>query len=122
MNVRTKIQLVLILSMALAVGVAVTHPDGRGTLLGWKHAGHRTGNTDGGLSSDGYARINFTTGEHRGKEGAATGGDADAGAAAASVASAAAGDGDAAYRRGLLHGLAVGAAAAAVIGVFCLRS
>lgn len=64
----------------------------------------------------------WTTDEHRGKEGAATGGDADAGAAAASVASAAAGDGDAAYRRGLLHGLAVGAAAAAVIGVFCLRS
>ena len=35
---------------------------GAGTLLGWKVAGTRTGDTSGGLSSDGYCRVDFRSG------------------------------------------------------------
>ena len=46
---------------SLKVGeTRVTHRKwGSGTLLGYKHRGTRTGDTSGGLSSDGFVRIRF---------------------------------------------------------------
>lgn len=43
--------------------IRVRHSElGPGTLIGYKHAGERTGDTSGGLSSDGYVRIRFDRG------------------------------------------------------------
>ena len=48
----------------LTVGCRVTHAEhGDGTVLGWKHSGDRTGDTSGGLQSDGYCRIKFDSGK-----------------------------------------------------------
>ena len=52
-----------------SIGAAVTTEKlfeggktGRGTLLGWKVAGNRFGDTTGGLSSDNYCRVDFADG------------------------------------------------------------
>jgi hypothetical protein len=50
-------------SVGLAVSMAGTGSrTGPGRLLGWKLDGVRTGDTSGGLSSDGYCRVNFERG------------------------------------------------------------
>jgi hypothetical protein len=44
----------------LEPGVRVEHTElGGGSLAGWKHEGHRKGDTGGGLQSDNYCRIHF---------------------------------------------------------------
>ena len=49
---------------ALRIGVRVVDECyAGGVLLGWKHRGERTGDTSGGLSSDGYCRVKFDSGQ-----------------------------------------------------------
>ena len=48
----------------LTVGCRVTHAEfGDGAVVGWKHSGERTGDTAGGLQSDGYCRVKFDSGK-----------------------------------------------------------
>ena len=51
-------------SIGLRVHTTTSHSGktGDGTLLGWKHSGSRSGDTSGGLSSDGYCRVDFDSG------------------------------------------------------------
>mmetsp|Transcript_18731 Transcript_18731/g.35149 ORF Transcript_18731/g.35149 Transcript_18731/m.35149 type:complete len:311 (-) Transcript_18731:163-1095(-) len=58
----------------LQLNARVVHKQfGAGALLGWKHAGVRTGDTSGGLQSDNYVRILFDT-----RYGSASGWNVDA--------------------------------------------